>query len=505
MDGWTRLPYDVRLIILNMVFAQLTAPEENQAVGRPLKRMHCRMPSHGLVCRDWFEFFERETYRALFVTQDSLDRIGRLTRRQQRMVRYLWVKVDLVTYASPNDMDFYWEVCDLQYDANSTLINATIRRTFELLRSWDTEQGPGAPGLTLEISACSPSDMEHTFYNDLLFDTSPFDVDGPLERNRPSYSHPRNGWFQGKRTSPPSLHSILATLGFSFSHLDGLPAAPAVTSFIVRRQTRWQFGPLALANIIRRLPSLRRILIESWREFDCFSPGGWYPQDRNTVESLTMFEDFNEDYNAVARDLYPWPGETPFEIIRTPSAFVGKALAQSSQRLSSLTASYMVDARDFFSEAVKPGHFWDRLAVLSLTSRHLNGLSDDAVINEVLENAGRAALKMPALRRMDVWNGTKGNVCGFRYEVAGREASVEWHGNRLFSLSADAVRSWERAADWHTGGGGLIVKEPRIVRNKYIGSHATAMEILGLHNRVLHPVSFRQIACETSRYWFRQY
>lgn len=102
MAEWTTLSYDTRLIILNMVFARLNAPEEHQPVRRPLRRTPGLIPSHALVCRDWFDFFERETYRNIFVTQASLENIRRLTRRQQSLVRYLWVKVDLATYDCPD-------------------------------------------------------------------------------------------------------------------------------------------------------------------------------------------------------------------------------------------------------------------------------------------------------------------------------------------------------------------------------------------------------------------
>ncbi|QPG94246.1 hypothetical protein C2857_005472 [Epichloe festucae Fl1] len=86
MAEWTTLSYDTRLIILNMVFARLNAPEEHQPVRRPLRRTPGLIPSHALVCRDWFDFFERETYRNIFVTQASLENIRRLTRRQQSLI-----------------------------------------------------------------------------------------------------------------------------------------------------------------------------------------------------------------------------------------------------------------------------------------------------------------------------------------------------------------------------------------------------------------------------------
>lgn len=285
MAEWTTLSYETRLIILNMVFARLSAPEEHQPAGRLLRRTPGLIPSHALVCRDWFEFFERETYRNIFVTQASLENIRRLNRRQQSLVRYLWVKVDLATYDCPDCVGYSSESSEKLPKYNAALVEDAIKRTFHILRSWDTEQRPGAPGLSLEISACSPSDMEHAFCNDLHFDTSPFDVHGPLERNRPEISHPGHGWLQGRRTGPPSLPSINLAGGFLSCTVDGLPAVPAVTSFIVRRQTRWQLEPATLARILQRLPCLRRVLIESWRPFQWCPFRNGYPDDLGRCRS----------------------------------------------------------------------------------------------------------------------------------------------------------------------------------------------------------------------------
>jgi hypothetical protein len=246
------------------------------------------MPSHALVCTDWFKFFERQTYRVIFVTQASLNTIGKLTRHHQRLVRYLWVKIDLAAYDCPDCVDYSPQCCDLLRSHNDALVNDTIRRTFDLVRSWDREQGPGAPGLTLEISACSPSDMEHVFYNDLHFDTSPFDVYKALERNRPNISHSGHGWIQGRRTGPPSLKSIYLVGGFLLCNVDGLPIVPAVTGFIVRRQTRWHLGPAILAGIIQSLPCLRCLHIESWRHFSCFPDKGSYPTDHGRYRSRNL-------------------------------------------------------------------------------------------------------------------------------------------------------------------------------------------------------------------------
>lgn len=126
-------------------------------------------------------------------------------------------------------------------------------------------------GLTLEISAYSHSDTKHVFRNDLHFDMGPFDDDRPIEQNRPSFTDLKHGWLNGRRDGPPSVSSILRIQGSSRYTVAGysrLPVADVVTTFVLRRQTRWHIDPDLLEEMIRSFPRLRTLHIEPWRYFD---------------------------------------------------------------------------------------------------------------------------------------------------------------------------------------------------------------------------------------------
>lgn len=47
-----------------------------------------------------------------------------------------------------------------------------------------------------------------------------------------------------------------------------LPLVPAVTGVILRQQNRRRWKPTALAHMFSRLPGLREICYEPWREWD---------------------------------------------------------------------------------------------------------------------------------------------------------------------------------------------------------------------------------------------
>ncbi|KND92322.1 hypothetical protein TOPH_03122 [Tolypocladium ophioglossoides CBS 100239] len=117
---------------------------------------------------------------------------------------------------------------------------------------------------------------------------------------------------------------------------------------------------------------------EPWRDFFRHPPRGTYMFDKGyfnitrqsfpeASRDLTIFEGFNEDYNTIhCTDMAPryWP--CPPELVRTPSSAVGATLTKRSLSLGRLSASYIVDAEDFF-KASDTTWIWNSLTSMSLT------------------------------------------------------------------------------------------------------------------------------------------
>lgn len=221
-----------------------------------------------------------------------------------------------------------------------------------------------------------------------------------------------------------------------------------------------------------------------------------------TLKVLTILEDFNEDCNIVHCFHYitrEWPYRP--ELVKTPSPLVGAALACRSVGLERLSASYMVDAKDFF-KACEPNWVWDNLTSLALTSRSLTLCKPHpSAINDILVDAGTAALRMPKLRTMEIWNGMKRHACAFRYQVTADSATLGWCGTWNLELDTDVVDVWKRVALRYTRHE-LSVLVSQNLDKKDIKSHATAICELKL-SKVIHPVSLEQIMRESGRYFYQ--
>lgn len=204
------------------------------------------------------------------------------------------------------------------------------------------------------------------------------------------------------------------------------------------------------------------------------------------LSRLTIFENFNESYP-----------ERHFECsaIRVPNAAVSRALAHASLHLTTLSASFMVDAGYFFA-ARQDSWTWEKLTSLALTSRVLTNDADTSGINNMLRDAAAAALKMPRLDTMEIWNGRRGLAMLFRYQRArdGQSAIITVRGTLELALGVATTQAWETVAHRHRHGR-LVVKTSSIDPD-VIQCHGDAIRQLGLATQVLRPVSLLQILSE---------
>lgn len=221
------------------------------------------------------------------------------------------------------------------------------------------------------------------------------------------------------------------------------------------------------------------------------------------MKDLILFEDFNEDFCRIyTEDPFAVRWRYPPELYRTPSVLVAHVLANRSRSLQTLAASYLIDARDFFTSPIDATSTWPTLTSLHLTSRQLVPGTAGAEINDLLAIAGQVALRMPVLHTMVIWYGAQHVAGEFRFEVsaAARRASVRWRGTFFHRLGEEALAAWQKVAEVRTDCS-LIVRQSQKLDQVY--SHGAAIRALGLGGHVIHPVSLEQVCGETSRYWFK--
>ncbi|BCS18667.1 uncharacterized protein APUU_11495S [Aspergillus puulaauensis] len=392
-------------------------------------------------------------------------------------------------------------------DADNALITAEFVDLFSTLSTWEPKGN-----LLLDISVHSPSDSEHwfkylTFEPDFSSDECGRSLcKKPMLAKLDNHQH---GWIAGNRdSSPPStgIHKVFdEIMGEGPFYNDEqenqwwqqLPLVPVVTGMLLRQQTRRRWKPTALAQIFSRLPQLKEIYYEPRREWyniqqlwtdECAFQSLFESLDASQLRRLVLFENFNQQY-----PISFVSSVSECDAIRTPAFDVSQAVARTSLNLEHLSASFIVDASYFF-DAREHSWRWPNLTSLALTSRLLAPDESPAEVDNMLQSAAAAAMKMSRLETIEIWNGREGLAMLFRYQLArgGRPAVITCRGTWEFALREPVVQAWEGVALNNHGQGCVIVKE-LLDNGVVIESHGDAIHHSSL---VIRPVSLQQTRME---------
>jgi hypothetical protein len=213
-----------------------------------------------------------------------------------------------------------------------------------------------------------------------------------------------------------------------------------------------------------------------------------------TLKRLSIFEDFNDGLTAAL--LSPqFAGILQVEATRIVDPRIGAAFALRSLDLEQLSASYMVNADDFFQACVRTWT-WQHLQSLALTSQLLRYTGNRQEIYAMLYKAGVTALQMPRLHTLVLWNGSRGNACAFIYHTDRYFAHLTWRGTWDLELSSEVVRVWRRVA-LKFRSTELLIDKQKI--QGVVGSHGDAIHRLNLPCQVVAPASLWQIRKEEAQ------
>lgn len=198
---------------------------------------------------------------------------------------------------------------------------------------------------------------------------------------------------------------------------------------------------------------------------------------------MILFEHTNQRF--LARYL---EGTSP---ARIRSVSLGQQLARINLGVRSLSASFMIDARDFFS--ILP-LTWCNLTHIALTSQCLSPETSPAMIMNLLQAAAFAAHRMPKLKTMKVWNGLEGVAALFKYEfMPSRRSSVlTWRATWSLTLEDEVLKAWEEVV-----GDRINVVYESVVPGEVM-SPADAVVSLKLSEMIIRPVSLQQVLGEES-------
>jgi hypothetical protein len=184
--------------------------------------------------------------------------------------------------------------------------------------------------------------------------------------------------------------------------------------------------------------------------------------------------------------------------IRPPNPALSRILSEVSSNYESLSASFVVDAEEFLVlDAYQPLKTWPNLRHLFLTSQLLAPDQDMTRVTNMLRAAARAAVYMPKLETLQIWNGRKNLAALFKYEPAteqGQTSTITWKGTWEFSLEASAVQAWQSLAPEPSQHGMRVIHES--FDGDQVRCHGDAMLLLELPEVVIRHVSLRQIRNE---------
>lgn len=489
-SSWASFPAEIRLMILEEISRQ----------------KHRGWTSCAAVCKEWQIFVERKNFHRLTLQASCLEDLEYMVIRQRDLVQYIYLNIELPRYTCRSCQQGSWT------SRHSSMIRATVLKLFSVLSTWQP-----AGSLILELNAYSPSDKEHWFKN-YQFGLKHEDI-GDLDQEREDtarWHDPYHGWVDGQQVEAPRAPAILRL----FSPLclglpKNLPEVQAVTGLVIRRQLRRQIFPAVLRLLWERLPRLESIVYEPWPvwrrlwKISCdkgmlmYRPPVWLPSNTlvelayaiqdalpSRVRTVSIFED-SSDYLASALRSHT----SYFHYIdtsQTAGLMLVKALVSKSLDFEHLSISYMIDAQQFFSSCL-PSYTWHHLQSLTLTSSILTQTAPRKEISALLHNASLAALNMPQLESMVLWNSKQGEACAviYRRGKASRQATLTWRGAWDYELSHDVVESWQKVVSdaYH-----LRVENERV--RGVINSHGDAIYQLRLPGEVIDPVSLWQIRRE---------
>ncbi|KAI3401433.1 hypothetical protein diail_10867 [Diaporthe ilicicola] len=499
---WESLPAEIRILILNSSLHAASA-------GRKLSRL-------AVVSREWQTVVERQNFARLRLTPSRLAEFPSRIHRNRHLVRYIWFCLELEKY----DCSSKTESTFMLSHTNGSILASGFQALFSTLSTWNSDSG-----IQLDIGVYSPSDLEHWMQYSHLKPDFPLDEclqgQGMSQVQLPNADHCGEDWNIGSEDCACRLPS---TMSKSFGMIrnkkslfdgeeqearwwQGLPLVPAVTSILLRQQTRRQWNPITLGHIFSRLPRLQEIYYEPWRDTDpdaaMFSDEGEHL--RLTLSSLLEFQYFFE--SIVSKDVQKLVmfgnfHQTDLDAVsgsdhgRTLTHAISQMAAETSLKLKHFSGAFLVEADQFFSSRESSWE-WNNLQSLVLTSQLIAPESELSDIEQMLKDAAAAAMRMPRLDTLEIWNGREALASLFKYQSSGSQtnATLTWRSTWELSIPSSVIQAWRAVAQKHGARGFTVSTELLDIREK-LESHGDAVRYLRLSTPVLRPVSLQQICTD---------
>lgn len=190
------------------------------------------------------------------------------------------------------------------------------------------------------------------------------------------------------------------------------------------------------------------------------------------------------------RVVIPRRGRNQLDSAESTAGKVGQFLAWLSTKLEELDISFPGNAKCFFDSFFDEFQRPHKPAITPYSCPRLKSLTLECsvfdssrerweVINHILNEAGLAARRMPALRMVEIYNNEVRpkskesggfHAAGFQYVVKSGSAVAYWRSTWPVQLSHIVQNTWKRVADLHTGYDLEIIQHVSPSRSLPVGS-----------------------------------
>ncbi|KAI5925493.1 hypothetical protein F4810DRAFT_658891 [Camillea tinctor] len=417
-----------------------------------LIRDGCSVAGFATISREWQAIVEPSNFSRIKLTPQRLADFGSIIHRNRSLVKHISLRLKLEEYNCVRCIPrnpIGWVV----NHKDNMLISTVFEKLLSTLSAWEPNDD-----LTLNITVHSPIDSNPLFDSITALSGGLYGRNQPVERD--DHQHGWDAAYQGFGLGDIAFEAIFEDIALRRQFMNAeqenkwwqqLPAVPAVTRVILCQENRRQWRPTTLARMLPHFPRLQEIHYEPWWKSYRVIDERAGKDYQSLVESfasigslrkLVLFEDFNFESKVYTN-----------EPLQKANRLVSLKTAEASLQLEHLWASFIVDASLFFPfAAAEPSRTWPNLTSLALTSRLLKPTENPAKINEMLQVAAEAAMKMPKLETMELWYVGEGfaGLFGYQSRPRSREpAAITWGGTWKVILEPSVIRAWEAVALKH--------------------------------------------------------